>query len=101
LESCEQDWWIYLIRCNDNSLYTGIARDVEKRFAQHQQDPKKAAKFFSGKRPLRLVARKKIGSRGLALKVEHRIKKLTKSSKEELVKDSGLIDDIIEKIMSG
>ena len=98
LKTGGQKWWVYLVRCKNNSLYTGITLDVEKRFSQHQHSQKKAAKYFWGKRPLRLVAQKEIGEKSLALKVEHWIKRLKKSPKEELVNDISLIDEIIKKI---
>ncbi len=89
------DWYIYLVRCCDESLYTGITTDVEHRFAEHATGI--GAKYLRGRGPLELVFQKKLGSRSLALGVETRIKKLPKIRKEELVRDNTRIDEMIRK----
>jgi len=75
-EQNETPWFLYIIRCNNGNLYTGISTDVARRLAQHESG--KGAKFLRGKGPLELVYQKKIGSRSDALKAESTIKKLTK-----------------------
>jgi len=89
------DWYIYLVRCCDGSLYTGITTGVEHRFAEHASGA--GAKYHRGRGPLELVFQKKLGSRSLALGVETRIKKLPKIRKEELVRDNTRIDEMIRK----
>ena len=89
------DWWVYMIRCGDGSLYTGIAMDVEKRFQEHLEQGAKGAKYLRGRGPLHLVLKKKIGDKGLALKIENQIKKLTKKEKEALIKNTKLVKEII------
>ncbi len=79
------EWHIYLIRLKNDHLYTGIAKDVEARFSQHCADGKQAAKILRGKGPLKLVFQQKVGDRSQALKAEASVKKLSKSSKEQLV----------------
>lgn len=91
-------WFIYLIRCNDGSLYTGITTDVNRRLREHQGDEGKGSKYLRGKAPLNLVFKKKVGSKDLALKIEHRVKKLTKSNKERLVDGKIAIREIKEQI---
>lgn len=91
-------WWVYIIRCADDSLYTGIAMDVERRFKEHRELNGKGAKYLRGKGPLRLVLKVPAGSRGAALKAEMKIKKLKKSQKEKLIKSPELVNDIIEKL---
>jgi len=76
-------WYLYMVRCRDGKLYTGIAIDIERRIAEHQAG--KGAKYLRGRAPLRLVFKRKIGSRSLALKVEQLIKKLPKREKEMIV----------------
>lgn len=76
-------WYLYMVRCRDGKLYTGIAIDIERRIAEHQAG--KGAKYLRGRAPLRLVFKSKIGSRSLALKVEQLIKKLPKREKEMIV----------------
>jgi len=69
------------------NLYTGITQDVQRRFKEHQEGGAKAAKYLKGKKPLKLVFHKKIGSRSQALKAEAKIKKWSKEKKESLIKN--------------
>lgn len=80
------DWYLYLIRCRDNTLYTGISTDVARRFAQHQGTGNAGSKYLKGRGPLSLVFQEKVGSRSLALKAEHRVKRMSKARKENLIK---------------
>ena len=75
-------WYLYMVRCRDGKLYTGIATDIERRIAEHQSG--KGAKYLRGRAPLKLVFKKRIGSRSLALKAEQRVKKLPKREKEKI-----------------
>jgi len=79
-------WNVYIVRCRDGSLYTGIATDVERRLAEHQAG--KGAKYLRGRGPLRVVFEKQVGSKGQALKSEHKLKGLSRNEKEELINDS-------------
>jgi len=76
-------WFLYMIRCKGNMLYTGITTDVERRFEQHQAG--KGAKFLRGKAPLELVYQITVGNHSEALKEELRIKKLSKATKEKMI----------------
>jgi putative endonuclease len=76
-------WFLYIIRCRDYSLYTGIATDVGRRFIEHEQGH--GAKYLRGKGPLTLEFYKKAGSRSRALTLECRIKQLSKAEKERIV----------------
>lgn len=69
-------WSVYLIRCGDGSLYTGIATDVDRRFAEHLSQGPKAAKYLRGRMPLEIVYRRELGTRSEASKEELRIKGL-------------------------
>ncbi len=91
----EPRWSVYLIRCGTGALYTGVATDVARRFADHRPGSGKGAKYLRGKGPLQLVFEKEVGDRGLALSVESRIKKLPKARKEALIERGHLIDEII------
>lgn len=91
-------WWIYLVRCADDSLYTGIAMDVERRFKEHRETNGKGAKYLRGKGPLTLALKMPVGSRGLALKTEIKIKKLKKTEKEKLIKSPEQLKEIIQKL---
>ncbi|MEB0952319.1 GIY-YIG nuclease family protein [Citrobacter sedlakii] len=76
-------WFLYLIRTADNALYTGITTDVARRYQQHQSG--KGAKALRGKGELTLAFSAQVGDRSLALRMEYRIKQLTKRQKERLV----------------
>lgn len=77
-------WYLYIIKCRDGSLYTGISTDVKRRLAIHQDN--RGAKYLRGRGPLVLVFEKKIGSRALASQVENLVKKLPKHKKEQLIR---------------
>lgn len=72
-------WHLYVLRCADGTLYTGIALDVEARFKAHREG--RGARYTKGRGPLQLVSRQPIGSRAEALKAELRFKALTRSEK--------------------
>ena len=74
----------YYVRCSDNSLYTGITTDINRRIHEHNET-KKGAKYTKSRRPVSLVYSALIGDRSSAQKEEYRIKKLSKIKKQELV----------------
>ena len=77
-------WFVYLARCSDGSLYTGIARNVTERIAQH--DAGKGAKYTRGRGPLEVCATRRCRSRGEALRLELAVKALTRPEKESLTR---------------
>ena len=92
-------WTIYLIRCGDGSLYTGITTDVQRRLAEHRNGAGTAlrgAKILRGKHPLLLVYEHEVGNRSDALKLEYRIKQLGKPDKERLVSRQLDIESLAE-----
>lgn len=91
------EWYLYMVRCRDGSLYTGITTDVVRRFAEHQGKGNTGAKYLRGRDPLILVFQKKLGSKSLATIVESRVKKLPKAKKEELVTTGEHINRIINQ----
>ena len=82
----KDEWFLYMIRCKNGQLYTGITTDVQRRLAEHQSG--KGAKFLRGRGPLQLVFQQKAGSRSEALKLEAAIKKWPKPAKEEFIRTS-------------
>ena len=86
-------WFLYLIRTADNRLYTGITTDVPRRFRQHQAG--KGAKALRGKGDLQLAFSHEVGEHSLALRLEYRIKQLTKAQKEMLVKGAMSFEDLL------
>jgi putative endonuclease len=77
-------WFVYLARCADGSLYTGIARNVAERIAQH--DAGKGAKYTRGRGPLEVCAVRRCRSHGEALRLELAVKALTRPAKETLTR---------------
>lgn len=75
-------WWVYLLRCADDTLYCGIALDVEARLKQHEEG--KGAKYTRGRGPLTLVHRESCGTKAEALRRELHIKRLTRAEKLRL-----------------
>ncbi len=90
-------WSVYLLRCADGSLYTGIATDVSRRLAEHAES-EKGAKYLRGRGPLELVFHQPIGDRSLALRVEHRVKRFPKAYKEDLYRLPARIDKLVKQI---
>lgn len=82
-------YYTYMLRCADNSIYTGITTDVERRFAEHSGDiPGKAAKYTESHKAVRLEAAWESENRETASRLEYYIKKLNKSKKELLITNS-------------
>ena len=79
----EQTWYLYILRCGDGSLYTGITTDVEKRFEAHSSG--KGAKYTRGRGPLELVYSEACQDHSHALKREWEIKSLPREKKLELI----------------
>lgn len=79
----ESTWYLYILRCKDNTLYTGITTDVEKRLEAHRSG--KGAKYTRGRAPLELVYRETCGTHSDALKRELEIKKLSREEKQKLI----------------
>jgi putative endonuclease len=73
-------WSVYIVRCSDDSFYTGIATDVARRLGEHESGII-GAKYLRGRTPLELVFEQQVGDRSLASKIEHRIKKLPRHEK--------------------
>lgn len=78
-------WFVYIVRCADNSLYTGIARDVDKRVEEHNNNNASAAKYTRARRPVRLAYQEACGSRSHAARREYEIKQLSRAQKESLL----------------
>lgn len=77
--------YVYILRCKDNSLYTGWCRDLNSRLSLHNSG--KGAKYTRSRGPCKLVYYEMIEDKSEALKREIAIKKLSKAKKEDLVKD--------------
>ena len=78
-------WWVYIVRCADGSLYTGIATDAGRRVAEHNRSDRLAAKYTRGRRPVVLVYAERCASRMEAARREYAIKRLGRRDKLALI----------------
>tara|TARA_Y100000991_G_scaffold164288_1_gene126226 strand:+ start:593 stop:859 length:267 start_codon:yes stop_codon:yes gene_type:complete len=78
------NWTIYMVKCNDNSIYTGISNDLNKRLKTHAKG--NGSKYIRTRLPFKLIYKEDCQTRSKALKREIEIKKLDKKNKELLVK---------------
>ena len=76
-------WYLYILRCGDGTLYTGITTDVERRLEEHRQG--RGAKYTRGRGPLELAYQEECGTHSEALKREYAVKQLTREEKEDLI----------------
>ncbi|MCJ7525430.1 MAG: GIY-YIG nuclease family protein [Candidatus Aminicenantes bacterium] len=88
-------WYLYLVRCGDGSIYTGVSTDVARRLNDHRSG--KGARYLRGRGPLLLVRKIRIGDRGDALKVERRVKGMPRARKEDLIRGKIRLKDLIAK----
>lgn len=78
------EYSVYIVRCADDTYYTGIAADVARRMVEHESSPR-GAKYLKGRGPLQLLYSKPVGDRSRASRLEYRIKKLDRKDKEALI----------------
>ncbi|MBD3791126.1 MAG: GIY-YIG nuclease family protein [Campylobacterales bacterium] len=76
---------VYILQCADDTLYTGIATDVDRRLTEHNS-PEKGAKYTRSRRPVRLVYREPFPDRSSASRREYEIKKLSRGKKLQLIR---------------
>ena len=81
-------YWVYILRCGDGSLYTGIARDVERRLAAHAGG--RGAKYTRGRGPLAVVYREACPDKSAALRREYAVKQLSRRGKLALIARGGV-----------
>jgi len=82
-------YYVYIVECSDKTLYTGIAKNLERRIFEHN-NLDKGAKYTRNRRPVKLVYFAPFSSRSEATKEEFRIKKMSKSDKLDLISNSDL-----------
>lgn len=76
-------WFVYMVRCADGTLYTGVARDIERRLDEHNSG--KGAKYTRGRTPVSLVYRERCDDQSGAVRREGAIKRLTRAGKLQLI----------------
>jgi len=83
-------WFVYIVRCVDDTLYTGIAKDVARRIEEHNSSNLLAASYTRARRPVVLVHKEEVKTRSAAARREYEIKQLTRREKESLIgQDTG------------
>ncbi|MBN1688601.1 MAG: GIY-YIG nuclease family protein [Candidatus Omnitrophica bacterium] len=78
----EKDWSLYILRCSDGSLYTGITNDLNRRFKMHSEG--KASRYTRTRRPVEILYEEKCGTRTQAMVRECKVKSYPRIKKEEL-----------------
>ena len=78
-----KNWLVYILRCRDDTLYTGVTNDLENRLQAHNE--KRGARYTRARVPVTLVYQEEAASRSLACRREAAIKKLTRCKKLELI----------------
>ena len=79
------NWFVYMLRCADGSLYTGVATDLQRRLQEHNTSDALGARYTRARRPVALVYSEEAESRSTACQREAAIKKLRKAEKERLI----------------
>lgn len=83
-------WFVYMVRCSDNSLYSGITINIKRRLEEHNGNSAgkadKGAKYTKARRPVTLVYKKRCKDRSSAASAEAALRRLTKAEKEKLIK---------------
>lgn len=83
--SSAECWYVYMLRCADGSLYTGVTTDIQRRLEEHNHDNKKGARYTRARRPVELAFQQSAADRTAACQLEAQIKKLSRSQKLRLI----------------
>ena len=76
-----KSWFVYIVKCADASLYTGITNDIERRINAHNNDNRTASAYTRSRRPVELVYQESYQTRSQASKREYQIKQLSRKEK--------------------
>ncbi len=82
-------WQVYIVQCADQSLYTGISKDIDRRIHEHNHEDKKAAKYTRARRPVKLVYAEACQDRSTASRREYELKALSRDKKFALIASAG------------
>ncbi len=82
MKKTKDHWYVYMLRCADDSLYTGITKDLERRVAEHNSGKRLSASYTRSRRPVTLVYQETCNTRSKAAKREHAIRQLSRQEKE-------------------
>jgi putative endonuclease len=90
------DWHLYMLRCDDDSVYTGITTDVDRRLREHRTG-KRGARYLRARRPIELLYAARVGDRSAASIAEYAVKTLEKSQKEALAAGTISLTDVLTR----
>ena len=94
-------FYVYIIRCEDNSLYTGYTTDIERRLSEHYNQDKKGAKYTKSHKLKSLEALWRCETKSVAMSLEYFIKKLKKIDKERIIENQQIIFEISDGKFEG
>lgn len=89
-------WYVYILQCADDTLYTGITTDPERRLQEHNSDNRSAARYTRVRRPVRLVYQEDCADRAEASRREYEIKQLNRKAKQQLIVDRVSIEQKVQ-----
>jgi putative endonuclease len=89
-KAAEKGWVLYIVRCRDKTLYTGITNDLDRRLMLHKNGV--ASRYTRSRLPVKLVFKEPCSSRSDALKKEHALKTLTRAEKVAYIRNHGPLD---------
>ncbi len=88
-------YYVYILRCSGNTLYTGITADIDRRMSEHFGQTEKCARYTKSHKAEKLEVYWQTENRSLASRLEYRIKQLTKPQKLRLIEDNSYLTEII------
>lgn len=92
-------YYIYMLRCKDNTIYTGITTDINRRFQEHKEKQREKSKYTASHEVLKIEALWETMDKKSACKLEYHIKRLSKKQKEKLINDNYNFENLLgEKI---
>jgi putative endonuclease len=91
------DWHVYMLRCSDGSVYTGVSTNVTRRFNEHRGGGVRGARYLRTRRPVEVIFAERVGERSAALVAEHAIKRLEKSEKEQLARGGTTLGEVLAR----
>jgi len=89
-------WWVYFVRCEDGTLYAGVASDLQRRLREHNGG-KRGAKYTAARLPITLAQAWQVPDRSAALRLEAVLKKCDRLEKQGLIEDPGKIYALAER----
>lgn len=92
----DSQWYVYILRCGNEALYTGVTTDVARRLAEHGRTGRAGARFTRAFGPVALIYQCRAGSKRLAYRIEYRIKQLPRGRKIEVVENNFSLAQLLD-----